>query len=157
NFHALFWPAMLHSANLRTPTRICVHGFLTVNGTKMSKSRGTFINARTYLNHLNPEYLRYYFAAKLTSAVDDLDVNLDDFIQRVSSDLVGKYLNFDSCSAKLIHNAGGTPCTTVADTALWNRSVDAGSTIAAYYEARDFSKVMREIMAFAEAGNEFIA
>ncbi|HCS66576.1 MAG TPA: methionine--tRNA ligase, partial [Cellvibrio sp.] len=90
NFHALFWPAMLHSANLRTPTKVCVHGFLTVNGTKMSKSRGTFINARTYLDHLNPEYLRYYFAAKLTSNVDDIDLNLEDFIQRVNSDLVGK-------------------------------------------------------------------
>jgi len=96
NFHALFWPAMLHSAELRTPTKICVHGFVTVNGKKMSKSRGTFINGETYLAHLNPEYLRYYFAAKLTGAVDDLDLNLDDFIQRVNSDLVGKLVNIAS-------------------------------------------------------------
>ena len=157
NFHALFWPAMLHSAKLRTPTKICVHGFLTVNGTKMSKSRGTFINARTYLDHLNPEYLRYYFAAKLTSAVDDLDLNLDDFIQRVNSDLVGKVVNIASRTAKFINNAGGTLSTTVADPELWQRFVNAGETIAAHYEARDFSKAMREIMALADAANEYIA
>ncbi len=157
NFHALFWPAMLHSAKLRTPTKICVHGFLTVNGTKMSKSRGTFINARTYLNHLNPEYLRYYFAAKLTSAVDDLDLNLEDFIQRVNSDLVGKVVNIASRTAKFINNAGGTLSTAVADPALWEKFVDAGAIIAAHYEARDFSKAMREIMALADAANEYIA
>jgi methionyl-tRNA synthetase len=157
NFHALFWPAMLHSAKLRTPTKICVHGFLTVNGTKMSKSRGTFINARTYLDHLNPEYLRYYFAAKLTSAVDDLDLNLDDFIQRVNSDLVGKVVNIASRTAKFINNAGGTLSTIIADPDLWQRFVDAGETIAAHYEARDFSKAMREIMALADAANEYIA
>ena len=157
NFHALFWPAMLHSAKLRTPTKICVHGFLTVNGTKMSKSRGTFINARTYLNHLNPEYLRYYFAAKLTSAVDDLDLNLEDFIQRVNSDLVGKVVNIASRTAKFINNAGGTLSTRVADPALWEKFVDAGAVIAAHYEARDFSKAMREIMALADAANEYIA
>ena len=88
NFHGLFWPAMLHSAGLRTPTAIYVHGFLTVNGTKMSKSRGTFINASTYLEHLDAEYLRYYFAAKLSAAVDDIDLNLEDFVQRVNSDVV---------------------------------------------------------------------
>lgn len=157
NFHALFWPAMLHSAKLRTPTKICVHGFLTVNGTKMSKSRGTFINARTYLNHLNPEYLRYYFAAKLTSAVDDLDLNLEDFIQRVNSDLVGKVVNIASRTAKFINNAGGTLSTRVADPALWEKFVDAGAVIAAHYEARDFSKAMREIMALADTANEYIA
>ena len=157
NFHALFWPAMLHSAKLRTPTKICVHGFLTVNGTKMSKSRGTFINARTYLNHLNPEYLRYYFAAKLTSAVDDLDLNLEDFIQRVNSDLVGKVVNIASRTAKFINNAGGTLSTTIADPALWEKFVDAGAIIAAHYEARDFSKAMREIIALADAANEYIA
>src|SRR5690606_40038782 len=103
----------------------------------------SFINARTYLNHLNPEYLRYYFAAKLTSAVDDLDLNLDDFIQRVNSDLVGKVVNIASRTAKFVNNAGGTLSTNVADTALWNRFVDAGSTIAAYRSERDFSKAMR--------------
>jgi methionyl-tRNA synthetase len=119
NFHALFWPAMLYSANLRTPTKICVHGFLTVNGTKMSKSRGTFINARTYLDHLNPEYLRYYFAAKLTSNVDDIDLNLEDFIQRVNSDLVGKVVNIASRTAKFINNAGGVLTSEIADADLW--------------------------------------
>ncbi|MES2675696.1 MAG: methionine--tRNA ligase [Pseudomonadota bacterium] len=157
NFHALFWPAMLHSAKLRTPTKICVHGFLTVNGTKMSKSRGTFINARTYLEHLNPEYLRYYFAAKLTSNVDDIDLNLEDFIQRVNSDLVGKVVNIASRTAKFINNAGGVLATEIADIALWQKCVDAGEVIAALYEARDYSKAMREIMALADAANEYIA
>lgn len=157
NFHALFWPAMLHSAKLRTPTKLCVHGFLTVNGKKMSKSRGTFINARTYLDHLNPEYLRYYFAAKLTSNVDDLDLNLDDFIQRVNSDLVGKVVNIASRTAKFINNAGGVLSTTVADSALWQHFVDSSETIAAHYEARDFGKAIREIMALADAANEYIA
>jgi len=157
NFHALFWPAMLHSAKLRTPTKICVHGFVTVNGTKMSKSRGTFINAHTYLDHLNPEYLRYYFAAKLTSAVDDIDLNLEDFIQRVNSDLVGKVVNIASRTAKFINNAGGVLATDVADSALWQQFVDAGESIAAHYEARDFGKAMREIMALADLANEYIA
>lgn len=157
NFHALFWPAMLHSAKLRTPTKICVHGFLTVNGTKMSKSRGTFINARTYLDHLNPEYLRYYFAAKLTSNVDDIDLNLEDFTQRVNSDLVGKVVNIASRTAKFINNAGGTLSTEIAEPVLWQKFVDASETIAALYEARDFSKAMREIMALADAANEYIA
>ena len=157
NFHALFWPAMLHSANLRTPTKICVHGFLTVNGTKMSKSRGTFINARTYLDHLNPEYLRYYFAAKLTSNVDDIDLNLEDFIQRVNSDLVGKVVNIASRTAKFINNAGGVLATDIADKTLWQQFVDAGEIIANYYETRDYSKAMREIMALADAANEYIA
>lgn len=157
NFHALFWPAMLHSANLRTPTKICVHGFLTVNGTKMSKSRGTFINARTYLDHLNPEYLRYYFAAKLTSNVDDIDLNLEDFIQRVNSDLVGKVVNIASRTAKFINNAGGVLTNEIADADLWQKFVDGGETIANYYETRDYSKAMREIMALADAANEYIA
>ncbi len=157
NFHALFWPAMLHSANLRTPTKICVHGFLTVNGTKMSKSRGTFINARTYLDHLNPEYLRYYFAAKLTSNVDDIDLNLEDFIQRVNSDLVGKVVNIASRTAKFINNAGGMLTNEIADADLWQKFVDGGETIANYYETRDYSKAMREIMALADAANEYIA
>lgn len=157
NFHALFWPAMLHSAKLRTPTKICVHGFLTVNGTKMSKSRGTFINARTYLDYLNPEYLRYYFAAKLTSNVDDIDLNLEDFIQRVNSDLVGKVVNIASRTAKFINNAGGVLAADIADATLWQKYVDAGEIIAALYEARDYSKAMREIMALADIANEYIA
>ncbi|RYY73378.1 MAG: methionine--tRNA ligase [Gammaproteobacteria bacterium] len=157
NFHALFWPAMLHSAKLRTPTQICVHGFVTVNGTKMSKSRGTFINAKTYLEFLNPEYLRYYFAAKLTSAVDDIDLNLEDFIQRVNSDLVGKVVNIASRTAKFINNAGGTLANEIENPELWAKFVDAGESIAAHYEVRDFSKAMREVMALADLANEYIA
>ncbi|GAB3095209.1 methionine--tRNA ligase [Aestuariicella hydrocarbonica] len=157
NFHALFWPAMLSSAQLRTPTKVCVHGFLTVNGKKMSKSRGTFINARTYLDHLNPEYLRYYFAAKLSSSVDDLDLNLDDFIQRVNSDLVGKVVNIASRTAKFIQKSGGTLSTTIADEALWQKFIDADAIIAGHFEARDFGKAMREVMALADAANEYIA
>src|SRR5690606_17722890 len=95
-FHALFWPAMLHGAGFRLPTAIFAHGFLTVNGQKMSKSRGTFIKARTYLNHLNPEYLRYYFAAKLGGGIEDLDLNFEDFTARVNADLVGKVVNIAS-------------------------------------------------------------
>jgi len=157
NFHALFWPAMLHSAELRTPTKICVHGFVTVNGKKMSKSRGTFINGETYLAHLNPEYLRYYFAAKLTGAVDDLDLNLDDFIQRVNSDLVGKLVNIASRTAKFVTKAGGTLATQVAEPELWQRFVEAEPRIAELYEQREFAKAMREIMALADAANEYIA
>jgi len=157
NFHALFWPAMLDSAKLRTPTKICVHGFVTVNGTKMSKSRGTFINAQTYLDHLNPEYLRYYFAAKLTSAVDDIDLNLEDFIQRVNSDLVGKVVNIASRTAKFINNAGSVLANEIADAELWQKFVDAGDIIATHYEAREYSKALREIMALADLANEYIA
>ncbi|WP_339897610.1 methionine--tRNA ligase [uncultured Gilvimarinus sp.] len=157
NFHALFWPAMLHSADMRTPTKVNVHGFVTVNGKKMSKSRGTFINGQTYLKHLDPEYLRYYFAAKLTANVDDLDLNLDDFVQRVNSDLVGKVVNIASRTAKFVSKAGGELSATPADTELWQRFVTASESIAGHYEARNFSKAMREIMALADAANEYIA
>ncbi len=157
NFHALFWPAMLSSAQFRTPTKVCVHGFLTVNGKKMSKSRGTFINARSYLDHLNPEYLRYYFAAKLSSSVDDLDLNLEDFVQRVNSDLVGKVVNIASRTAKFIQKSGGTLSSNIADEPLWQKFVDADSVIADLYERREFAKAMREIMALADAANEYIA
>lgn len=157
NFHALFWPAMLHSANMRTPTKVNVHGFVTVNGKKMSKSRGTFINGQTYLKYLDPEYLRYYFAAKLTANVDDLDLNLDDFVQRVNSDLVGKVVNIASRTAKFVSKAGGELAPAPADAELWQRFVDASESIAAHYEARSFSKAMREIMALADAANEYIA
>ncbi|MEO0442493.1 MAG: methionine--tRNA ligase [Pseudomonadota bacterium] len=157
NFHALFWPAILHSAKFRTPTAVHVHGFLTVNGKKMSKSRGTFINARTYLDHLKPDYLRYYFAAKLTNTVDDLDLNLDDFIQRVNSDLVGKVVNIASRTARFIQKQGGSLSATVDDPALWQTFVDASEAIAALYENREFAKAMREIMDLADAANEYIA
>jgi len=157
NFHALFWPAMLHSAKFRTPTAVNVHGFLTVNGQKMSKSRGTFINARSYLEHLKPEYLRYYFAAKLTSGVDDLDLNLEDFLVRVNSDLVGKVVNIASRTAKFIQKSGGVLSPTIENPELWQTFVDANDTIANLYEAREFAKAMREIMNLADAANEYIA
>ena len=157
NFHALFWPAMLHSADMRTPTKVNVHGFVTVNGKKMSKSRGTFINGQTYLKYLDPEYLRYYFAAKLTANVDDLDLNLDDFVQRVNSDLVGKVVNIASRTAKFVSKAGGELSAAPADIELWQRFVAASESIAGHYEARNFSKAMREIMALADAANEYIA
>ena len=158
NFHALFWPAMLTSAGFRTPNKVCVHGFLTVNGKKMSKSRGTFINARTYLEHLKPEYLRYYFAAKLSSGVEDLDLNLDDFIQRVNSDMVGKVVNIASRCARFVTNGNdGVLAASISNTELWQRAVDVGETIAEHYEARNFGKAMREIMAIADAANEYIA
>ena len=158
NFHALFWPAMLTSASFRTPTKVCVHGFLTVNGKKMSKSRGTFINARSYLDNLNPEYLRYYFAAKLSSGVDDLDLNLDDFSQRVNSDLVGKVVNIASRCAKFITKGnGGVLSSNIADETLWQQVAGAADSIAAHYENREFGKAIREIMAQADAANEYIA
>ena len=158
NFHALFWPAMLTSANFRTPTKVCVHGFVTVNGKKMSKSRGTFINARCYLDHLNPEYLRYYYASKLTASVEDIDLNLEDFIQKVNSDLVGKVVNIASRCAKFITKGNdGILSSNVADTALWQQVSEAGNIIADHYENREYSKAIREIMAQADAANEYIA
>lgn len=157
NFHALFWPAMLSDAGFRTPNKVCVHGFLTVDGTKMSKSRGTFINARTYLDHLNPEYLRYYYATKLTNSVDDLDLNLEDFVTKVNSDLVGKVVNIASRTAKFITKAGGSLSSTIAKPELWQRFVAADAIIAGHYENREFGKAMREIMALADAANEYIA
>ena len=158
NFHALFWPAILKSTGFRTPNKVCVHGFLTVNGKKMSKSRGTFINARTYLDHLNPEYLRYYFAAKLSSSIEDLDLNLDDFIQRVNSDMVGKVVNIASRCARFVTNGNdGVLAPSMSNTELWQRAVDASDTIAGHYEDRNFGKAIREIMAIADAANEYIA
>jgi len=157
NFHALFWPAMLSDAGFRTPTKVCVHGFLTVDGKKMSKSRGTFINARTYLNELEPEYLRYYYASKLTGSVDDIDLNLEDFVTKVNSDLVGKVVNIASRTAKFVNKAGGKLSSTIVDEALWQRFLNAEDSIASLYENREFAKAMREIMALADAANEFIA
>ncbi len=157
NFHALFWPAMLQEAGYRTPTKVCVHGFLTVDGKKMSKSRGTFVNARTYLEHLNPEYLRYYYASKLNASVEDLDLNTEDFVQRVNSDLVGKVVNIASRTAKFIQKSGGSLSSNIANEALWNTFVNANTTIAELYEAREFGKAMREIMSLADAANEYIA
>ncbi len=156
-FHALFWPAMLHGANLRTPTAINAHGFLTVNGEKMSKSRGTFIKAETYLKHLNPEYLRYYFASKLSASVEDINLDLEDFMQKVNSDLVGKVVNIASRSAGFIHkNNDAKLADTLAEPLLLERIIQAGDEIAAAYEAREFSRATRAIMACADLANEYI-
>ncbi len=156
-FHALFWPAMLNGADFRTPSAIFAHGFLTVNGEKMSKSRGTFIKARTYLDHLNPEYLRYYFAAKLGSGVDDIDLNFDDFTQRVNSDLVGKVVNIASrCSGFIAKRFDGRLSATCAEPALFRQFTDANQAIAELYEKREFGKAMREIMALADKANQYI-
>jgi methionyl-tRNA synthetase len=156
-FHALFWPAMLRGARLRRPTAIFAHGFLTVNGQKMSKSRGTFIKARTYLDHLDPEYLRYYFAAKLSSGVDDLDLSLDDFTQRVNADLVGKVVNIASRCAGFIHKlAGGQLAAENAEAELYRTFVKAGDEIARFYEAREYGRAIREIMALADIANQYI-
>ncbi|PRY65701.1 methionyl-tRNA synthetase [Vreelandella songnenensis] len=157
-FHALFWPAMLHGAELRTPTAVNCHGFLTVDGAKMSKSRGTFIKAATYADHLNPEYLRYYFAAKLTSKVDDLDLNLDDFAARVNSDLVGKVVNIASrCAGFVKKLGGGTLSAHCAEPQMLARFIAAGDDIAEDFEAREFSRAMRKIMELADEANTYIA
>ena len=156
-FHALFWPAMLEGANYRTPSGLFVNGFLTVNGQKMSKSRGTFIKAETYLEHLNPEYLRYYFASKLSDKVEDSDLNLDDFIQKVNSDLVGKVVNIASRCAKFINTKfDNTLSANCAEPELVNSFIAAGDSIAAAYEAREFSAAIREIMALADKANQYI-
>lgn len=157
NFHALFWPCMLTSAGFRTPTFIAVNGFLTVNGTRMSKSRGTFVEARTYLKHLDPEYLRYYYAAKLSGSVEDLDLNLDDFIARVNADLVGKVVNIASRTAKFIAKTGGKLSSTIDDESLWQSFVDANARIANHYDQRDFSKAMRDVMELADLANEYVS
>jgi methionyl-tRNA synthetase len=158
NFHALFWPSMLKSADFRTPTKVCVHGFVTVNGKKMSKSRGTFINARCYLDHLNPEYLRYYYASKLSGTVEDIDLNLEDFVQKVNSDLVGKVVNIASRCAKFITNGNdGVLSSSIDNQTLWKQVTGAADTIASHYENLDYGKAIREIMAQADAVNEYIA
>lgn len=158
NFHALFWPAMLEGAGYRKPTALNVHGFLTVNGEKMSKSRGTFIKARTYLDHLAPEYLRYYFASKLGRGVDDLDVNLDDFVQKVNSDLVGKVVNIASRCVGFVHKGNnGVLVAANAAPELTQAFLDATPSIAEAYEVRDFARAMREIMALADRANAWIA
>ncbi len=157
NFHCLFWPAMLHGANYRTPTRVNVHGYLTVNGEKMSKSRGTFITARTYLEHLNPEYLRYYYAAKLSSRIDDLDLNTDDFIQRVNADLVGKVVNIASRNAGFIMKRFDSRLSASNSAPeLTAEFQNAAVSIASHYESREFGKAMREIMALADKANAWI-
>ena len=156
-FHALFWPAMLHGAGFRTPTAVLAHGFLTVDGQKMSKSRGTFIKARTYLDHLDPEYLRYYFAAKLGPNVEDIDLNLADFTARVNADLVGKLVNIASRTASFITKRfDGRLADSLPDSPLLAELVAAGDSIAEAYERRELSRAMREVMALADRANQYI-
>lgn len=158
NFHALFWPAMLDCAGYRTPTKVNAHGYVTVNGTKMSKSRGTFIKARTYLNHLDPQYLRYYFAAKLNASVDDIDLNLQDFIQRVNSDVVGKVVNIASRTASFISKKfDGQLASTESEAEMIQSFIDSGDIIAQHFESREYGKAIREVMRLADVANEYIA
>jgi methionyl-tRNA synthetase len=156
-FHALFWPAMLEHSGYRTPTKIYSHGFLTVNGEKMSKSRGTFITARSYLDHVkNPEYLRYYYAAKLNGTMEDVDLNLEDFVARVNSDLIGKYINIASrCAGFITTRFDGRLVAVIANAMLVDMR-DAASTIALYYETRDYGRALREIMFHTDNANGFI-
>jgi len=156
-FHALFWPAMLTGANFRTPSAVFAHGFLTVNGEKMSKSRGTFIKARTYLDHLDPEYLRYYFAAKLSAGIDDIDLSFEDFTQRVNSDLVGKVVNIASrCSGFIKKRFDGQLSAHCSEPELFAQFTQVSEDIAALYESREYGKAMREIMALADKANQYI-
>jgi methionyl-tRNA synthetase len=156
-FHTLFWPAMLYGAGFRTPTAVWCHGFLTVDGHKMSKSRGTFVRARTYLDHLSPEYLRYYFAAKLGPGIDDIDLNMEDFIARVNADLVGKVVNIASrCAGFITKRFEGRLADTLAAPELYREFAGAFETIAALYEGREFSHAMREIMHLADRANQYI-
>ncbi|WP_421850353.1 methionine--tRNA ligase [Marinomonas sp.] len=158
NFHALFWPAMLDCAGYRTPTAVNAHGYVTVDGEKMSKSRGTFIKARTYLKHLDPQYLRYYYAAKLNSRVDDIDLNLGDFLQRVNSDVVGKVVNIASRTASFINKKfDGQLASDVSEAEMIQSFIDAGEVIAEHFESREYGKAIREIMRLADVANEYIA
>ncbi|MGE6315091.1 methionine--tRNA ligase [Shewanella baltica] len=156
-FHSLFWPAMLHGSGYRQPNSVYAHGYVTVNGAKMSKSKGTFIKARTYLDHLDPEYLRYYYAAKLSSRIDDLDLNLEDFAQRVNSDLVGKLVNLASRTAGFITKRFDSKLAKIADTTLTEAFLAKQDVIADFYESREYGKAMREIMALADIANGFVA
>ena len=156
-FHTLFWPALLHATDYKMPSAVFVHGFLTVDGAKMSKSRGTFIMARTYLKYLDPEYLRYYFAAKFSSSVVDLDLNLEDFVARVNSDLVGKVVNIASrCAGFINKRFDGRLAAQLHDPALHSTMVESVETIAQHYENREFSAAMRDIMKLADLANQYI-
>ena len=156
-FHALFWPATLMGSNFRTPNAIFAHGFLSVNGQKMSKSRGTFIQARTYLDSLNPECLRYYYAYKLSAKIDDIDLNLEDFKQRVNSDIVGKVVNIASRSASFVTKKFDKELSSQCiEQDLYDEFVAANSEIAQHYEARNFGHAMRSIMKLADKANQYI-
>jgi len=156
-FHTLFWPAVLQGAGFRPPSSVYAHGFLTVNGQKMSKSRGTYIMARTYLDNLNPEFLRYYYAAKLGPTIEDIDLNLEDFIARVNSDLVGKLINIASrCAGFISKRFAGKLADSLPDPDLFSEVVEASASIAGHFERREFSKAMRQIMALADKANRYI-
>lgn len=156
-FHTLFWPAELHAAGYRTPSNVWCHGFLTVNGQKMSKSKGTFIKARTYLDHLDPEYLRYYFSAKLDDGIDDIDLSLEDFQARVNSDLVGKFVNIASrCAGFIVKQFDGKLSDTLPDEALFSEFAKEGDHIAAAFDTRQYSRAIRKIMALADKANQYV-
>jgi len=155
-FHNLFWPAVLHGAGCRKPTAVFVHGFLTVNGVKMSKTRGTFITARRYLDLLPPEHLRFYFATKLNSAVEDIDFSLDDFVARVNSDIVGKLVNIASRCAGFVQRAGGRLAAQLPDPKLYEEFAAMRTPIAQLYEARDYSAALRGIMGLADRANQYV-
>ena len=158
NFHCLFWPAVLEGSDFRTPTKVHVHGMLTVDGKQMSKSRGTFINAGTYLEHLDPEYLRYYLATKFGANTDDMDFGLDDFVQRVNADLVGKVVNIASrCAGFIGKNFGGRLSGDIHDAQLWDAVSGAGDELAELYELGDMGRAVRRIAALADLGNRYIA
>ena len=156
-FHTLFWPAMLEGAGFRKPSNVFVHGYVTVNGAKMSKSKGTFIKASTYLKHLDPECLRYYYAAKLNSRIDDLDLNLEDFVSRVNADVVNKLVNLASRNAGFIAKRfDGKLADVCSEPELYNEFASARASIADAYEAREFSRAIREIMALADKANRYV-
>lgn len=156
-FHCLFWPAVLEGAGYRKPTGVNVHGFVTVNGAKMSKSKGTFIKAQTYLKHLEPDYLRYYFASKLSDGVTDIDLNFEDFVQKVNSDLVGKVVNIASrCAGFISKKFEGTLRLPETVPALLTEMQNAAETIADAFESRQYSRAIREIMALADKANQYI-
>jgi methionyl-tRNA synthetase len=156
-FHTLFWPAVLQASTMRRPTAVHAHGFLTINGQKMSKSRGTFITARRYLDKFPAEYLRYYFAAKLSSGIDDMDMNLAEFTTRLNSEIVGKLVNIASrCAGFIAKSSAGKLADSLADDQLYAEFVSAGDAIAAAYEARDTAAAMREIMGLADRANQYV-
>mgnify|MGYP005983454497 FL=1 len=156
-FHSLFWPAMLEGSNFRKPTNLFVHGYVTVNGAKMSKSRGTFIKASTWLEHLDADSLRYYYAAKLSSRIDDIDLNLEDFVQRVNADIVNKVVNLASRNAGFIAKRfGGKLADKLADPALYKTFTDAAESIGEAWASREYSRAIREIMALADVANRYV-
>nr|WP_301291970.1 methionine--tRNA ligase [Erwinia aphidicola] len=156
-FHSLFWPAMLEGSNFRKPTNLFVHGYVTVNGAKMSKSRGTFIKASTWLQHLDADSLRYYYAAKLSSRIDDIDLNLEDYVQRVNADIVNKVVNLASRNAGFINKRfGGQLSAELADPALYKTFTDAAESIGEAWTSREFSRAIREIMALADVANRYV-